>query len=241
MYKILEAQDERGKPVRIVVNTSLGREIHEKGLNKLLVLQIDPDSIGEDDSFEDIEERMSEAITNICPSLFIGRAVKPDIVELYFCIDNSATETDLVIETELEASFYIITDDECFIYNEITQGNLLSSDNLVSIAGVENLLDSWAEIGIQMDSEYPVMFSFYSAFKDKTDEFERKLRDMGYEVERSTKRTLLIFKGQILRVEKKRRWTVETLKSEFAKIILLANKHSSIIEGIYARKTDDAT
>jgi hypothetical protein len=160
---------------------------------------------------------------------------------LYFYIDNKATEDDFVnIEADVEAFFSIITDAEGFIYNEITQGNLLSSTNLDSIAGIESLVDSWVEIGINPEFEYPVMFSFYSAHKDQTDKFERKLREMGYEMERSTKRILLIFKGHILRGEKINRWTVESLESEYSKILLLANKHSNIVEGIYARKNEVA-
>jgi hypothetical protein len=234
MFTLTEIVDSKNRTIRITANTGLESELREGSFSNLIVVVLNSKSIGEDDTISEIEDFFQKQLEAFSETTFIGKITEVESVEFYFYINKKGPLPE--IESDWNHRVIKIPDPELFFYKELLNNNVLNVDNFQTIAGIPELLNSWKKIGVDIQNEFPVMFSFYSAFKNESAEFEKELQKHGYDVTRKTKRTLIIFKGYLTYAEKIQNWTLENLTSEYSKLVLLSKNYKCIHEGIFSRK-----
>ena len=72
---------------------------------------------------------------------------------------------------------------------------------------IDEMLNLWKENGVDIEKSYSLLVKFYHSSGDSPEEFIAMLEQEGYGVQAKSSRTLLIFKGWEIFVERTENWT----------------------------------
>ena len=237
MFSIIEAKEKNGSNIRVTINSEALNQIRNINAKRLALVIIDSLNLNNDDSWDEIEDFFQTKLNELGKSIFISKIVREESAELYYYIDDNVKSEDcIILKSNWNHKTQIINDPKQMIYQEMKNSNFLESQEIKTISELPELFKMWKENNIDVQNEFTIMFSFYSAFKNETENFVQNLKELKYNVESKTKRTLIIFKGYVSNAEKKQKWNIDNLKEEFTSVLFLAKKNENVYEGIFARE-----
>lgn len=89
----------------------------------------------------------------------------------------------------------------------------------------------WLKLGMDTSQPFTVDFSFYAVNQRDADRLQARLRELGAVVEKKSERTLIIFKGWVIKASLRRMWTLTELDAQCLSFASLATEHELRFEG----------
>ncbi|SMC29106.1 Regulator of ribonuclease activity B [Andreprevotia lacus DSM 23236] len=89
----------------------------------------------------------------------------------------------------------------------------------------------WLKLGLDSSQPFAVDFRFYAVNQRDAERLEARLRELGAAVEKKSERTLIIFKGWVVKATLHRLWTLAELDAQCLSYTALATEHELRFEG----------
>lgn len=95
----------------------------------------------------------------------------------------------------------------------------------------EEVWKAWLEHGLSQDADVTADFRAYCTSREQADRVAADLRDAGYDVRVKTTRTLLIFRGWVVKGSRTTTWTLDRLQSELMAFASVCGRHDALLDG----------
>ena len=237
MYNVSKLSDIHGKPVILTINTSLSDDIASQQLYNLIILRIPTTVIDLQTELDETEEYFTHELNKLGTAVFIARTVDARELKMYFHASETIDEKlILILESKWDLGYNIIKDKYQSHYQGLIANKLITESDKELLLTIPMLFDVWKGSGIDTKAPFSVLFNFYSTSKDSADQLEQHLQSKNYTVHSKTKRTLLIFKGYITRVEVTQAWDQDELTKYYFEFMYAAGDYDTLFEGAVARQ-----
>lgn len=201
-----------------------------------LEINISESDLSEEDDILGIEEYIKENSSAYKEGIFIGRFVDLKNITFYFYVSNSDPEHYKISGDKYNFNIKHSKDNDHEKYLSLFTQLFEVNENIGHFKyELPDMWAAWNEMGLDTDKEVTVLFTFYSAKKEPSLNFTELLKKMGFEVDRKSKRTLLIYKGYEIKAEITDRWDIGLLRDKIDQIGVLGEVYETNLEGLYAK------